>query len=143
MLRMLTPDFLHIRTESLTQIMIWSLFIAFLSLFLEFCMREKKILGFWLEWLSRRWLKRKAVNIFILGQEMERTGTKPEGYESLREWMFDNTNGWFFRLNRCVVCFNIWIGLFFCLFTELNVFENILVILSSNFTIRLSYGYML
>lgn len=141
---MLTPEWLSIRPEYLLQIAIWSLFTALLSLFLEFCMRKRNILGWWLEFLAARWLKKNDRVNYDLGKFMESQGTIPEGYDSLREWVFEQVHWfWFKPLGYCVVCMNVWICFAFIPLVGLNFIEIIGFILLSNFLVRISHGYML
>ena len=129
------------------QIILWSSFTALLSLFLNVCMREGMILGWWLDGLADLYLEWNDPKL------CKRIRNKTDGeielmtaglYKSKRDYKFSEVKWLLFKpLGYCIICMNVWVSIFFTYFTGLNFIEVIFYILFSNFLVRLFHERVL
>lgn len=133
------------QTEFIIPIVFWAVFTALLSLFIEFCLRERMIFGKWLEWIADWWLINNNPDIVARATELTDKELLEKGeYDSVRNYKFDHVKWfWFKPLGACVVCMNVWIALPFALLLNVNILGQVFMILLSNFLVRLFHNRIL
>lgn len=77
-------------------------YAVFLSLFLEFCFRERNIFGWWLPFVARTWLGSKEA---LCTHEW----TQGNMEDSLDDFLIEKAHWVTYPLGACVVCLGFWV----------------------------------
>lgn len=143
--QLLQPFALHL--QSIPPVAMWSVFTAFLSLFLNFTFREGNIFQGWLDFWADWWLrKNKPYEInYTEGKTDDEIKLLTNGeHETVREYKHDKVDWWWWKpIGGCVVCHNVWVSFCFIPFFSVSILEYLFYILISNFIVRFFHERLL